>query len=38
MSKSSGIIKLDSNAKSGTNLDQDTIRRQIMAAKQVKLS
>lgn len=37
MSKSSGIMKIDSPGKigPGLNIDQDIIRKQIMAAKQV---
>lgn len=37
MSKSSGIMKIDSPGKlgPGLNIDQDVIRKQIMAAKQV---
>lgn len=39
MSKSSGIMKIDSPGKlgPGLNIDQDVIRKQIMAAKQKKL-
>lgn len=39
MSKSSGIMKIDSPGKlgPGLNIDQDVIRKQIMAAKQVKM-
>lgn len=39
MSKSSGIMKIDSPGKlgPGLNIDQDVIRKQIMAAKQVKI-
>lgn len=37
MSKSSGIMKIDSPGKlgPGLNIDQDVIRKQILAAKQV---
>lgn len=38
MSKSSGIMKIDSPGKLGpglANIDQDVIRKQILAAKQV---
>lgn len=37
MSKSSGIMKIDSPGKlgPGLNIDQDAIRKQILAAKQV---
>lgn len=39
MSKSSGIMKIDSPGKlgPGLNIDQDVIRKQILAAKQVLL-
>lgn len=39
MSKSSGIMKIDSPGKlgPGLNIDQDVIRKQILAAKQKKL-
>lgn len=39
MSKSSGIMKIDSPGKIGpglANIDQDVIRKQILAAKQVR--
>lgn len=36
MSKSSGIIKIDSPGKPGANIDQDAIRKQILAAKQAR--
>lgn len=41
MSKSSGIMKIDSPGNLGTglaNIDQDVIRKQILAAKQVTIS
>lgn len=39
MSKSSGIMKIDSPGKlgPGLNIDQDVIRKQILAAKQKKV-